>query len=380
MNKKFMAMLLVIVMVASMVPMTALAVEEHDCDYSKAVSVGNKQHKMYCIVEGCENFIDYAMNCRDENPADWKCDSCGGDVGTRPAPHEHNYVAHDNGDGTHTSSCNCGDTEDPTAHVYNNGVCECGAVQPCDHGVMVTKYYRDNQDGATHTITCDCGVVVNPAAAHEYNVQGDCACGAHKQHVHGGLTYIADNEDGATHTITCECGDVLNAAAPHEFNEQDICVCGAVREHECDYQPESNEDGTHNLVCVCGNSVNGLTCNDGNVNDGKCDTCGYRLYDDPTQRPNEHEHNYVAHSNNNGTHDTSCTCGLGEEAVACVDADKDGDCDDCGYLMPVAPVVPVAPQEPVELPSYAAVSTAGLDNVPKTGCAFVEWLYALIFG
>ena len=25
-------------------------------------------------------------------------------------------------------------------------------------------------------------------------------------------------------------------------------------------------------------------------------------------------------------------------------------------------------------------STAGLDNVPKTGCAFVEWLYALIFG
>ena len=41
---------------------------------------------------------------------------------------------------------------------------------------------------------------------------------------------------------------------------------------------------------------------------------------------------------------------------------------------------PADPQEPVEEIAYATASTAGLDNVPKTGSAFVEWLYALIFG
>ena len=44
-----------------------------------------------------------------------------------------------------------------------------------------------------------------------------------------------------------------------------------------------------------------------------------------------HEHDYKAHSNNDGTHDLSCNCGLDVENVTCLDNDGDGACDSCGY-------------------------------------------------
>ena len=222
MNRKFMAMLLVIVMVVGMVPVTAMA-EEHEHDYyDHVVSDNAGKHYYVCSCNAEPDGGSYRISCTDGNVNDGLCDSCGyrlyEDPTTKPGTHEHNYVTH------------------------------------------------------------------------------------------------------------------------------------------------TNNNGTHTLSCTCGGSVT-MNCTDGNVNDGLCDSCGYRLYEDPTTKPGTHEHKYVAHTNNNGTHNTSCTCGLGEQNIACVDADKNFACDDCGYM----------------LPTYSADSTAGLDNVPKTGCAFVEWLYALIF-
>ena len=38
----------------------------------------------------------------------------------------------------------------------------------------------------------------------------------------------------------------------------------------------------------------------------------------------EHEHDYKAHSNNDGTHDLSCNCGLRVQNITCLDYDGDG--------------------------------------------------------
>ena len=76
-------------------------------------------------------------------------------------------------------------------------------------------------------------------------------------------------------------------------------------EGECEhnYVAHSNNDGTHTLSCNCGRKVENITCLDNN-GDGKCDSCGYQKYVAPNK---PHEHNYVAHSNNDGTHTYSCT-------------------------------------------------------------------------
>ena len=102
---------------------------------------------------------------------------------------------------------------------------------------------------------------------------------------------------------------------------------------EHDYVAHSNNDGTHDLSCNCGLSVENITCSDSN-GDGKCDSCGYQKYVAPEE---DHTHNYVAHSNNDGTHDLSCNCGLSVEDVTCLDNDGDGKCDSCGYQKYVAP-------------------------------------------
>ena len=162
-----------------------------------------------------------------------------------------------------------------------------------------------------------------------------------------------------------------------------------------------------------------INCLDNN-GDGKCDACGYQKYVAPEE---DHEHNYVPHSNNDGTHTSSCNCG-NEVRIDCLDNDGDDFCDSCGYLLypdicdheshgvvdnkdglshnvvcrdctktlevkvahtyvngvcacgAIDTTPDVLPEEvPTQQPS-----TAGLDYVPKTGSCFIEWLYALIFG
>ena len=89
----------------------------------------------------------------------------------------------------------------------------------------------------------------------------------------------------------------------------------AFAEHEHDYKAHSNNDGTHNLSCNCGLGVENVTCLD-NDGDGKCDSCGYVKYVAPDE---EHEHDYKAHSNNDGTHELSCNCGLSVKNITCLD-------------------------------------------------------------
>lgn len=173
------------------------------------------------------------------------------------------------------------------------------------------------------------------------------------------------------HRFKCTCNSLIGVPMNHNDGNGDrICDgCGyeMYKAHECVMEKLVSISATqHQFMCTC-NSLIGVAMNHNDADgDRFCDGCKYEMYE---AVEGDHEHKYVAHSNNNGTHNTSCTCGLGENNIACVDADKNGECDACKYYL-----------MPVELPTYAAASTAGLDNVPKTGCAFIEWLYALIFG
>ena len=384
MNRRIWAILLVIVMAISMVPMTAMAAECNHSVFGGTVSWREKKDAT-CSENGYE--------------ASYFCNACGNmmiwidggyvvkTTGTIPATGLHNYVEGvcacgavepcdhngltyvlNNNDGTtHKVTCECGEVLNTAAtHTYNDqGMCACGAIEPsesCDHNGLF--YVKNNEDGKTHKVTCECGEVLNEAAAHAY-ANGLCACGAIEPNCdHDGVTYVLNNNDGATHKITCECGEVLNAAATHTYNDQDVCVCGAIKPSDnCDhnglYYVKNNEDGkTHKVTCECGEVLSEATAHSYDLN-GIC-ACGAI-----------HICHYDASvtSNNDGTHNINCTCGSYVQ-VGCLDNDGDGKCDSCGYVKYVAPD---------EAPAQVA-STAGLDNVPKTGCAFVEWLYALIFG
>ena len=134
MSKKILAMLLVIVMVISMVPMVASA------------------------AEGCN--------------------------------HDTGKVKYtDNKNGTHQVTCNCGKVIAEAAECeFVGGRCVCGARKAgCKHDGEVS--YKNNNDG-THKVTCECGKVIAQAAECEF-VGGRCVCGATKPACkHDGYDYV----------------------------------------------------------------------------------------------------------------------------------------------------------------------------------------------
>ena len=270
MDKKILAMLLALAMIISVVPMTAMA-EEHECTFDVVVSNNNGTHTRKCNVEGCTGFT---MNCGDSD-GNGKCDACGYQMYVAPEEdHEHNYVLHSNNDGTHTSSCNCGN--EVTINCLDN-----------------------NGDGK-----CD-------------------ACGYQK--------YVAPEKD-----------------------------------HEHNYVPHSNNDGTHTSSCNCGNEVR-IDCLD-NDGDDFCDSCGYLLYPDIC----DHESHGVVDNKDGLSHNVVCRDCTKTLEVKVAHTYVNGVCA-CGAIDTTPDVLPE--EVPTQQPS-----TAGLDYVPKTGSCFIEWLYALIFG
>ena len=288
MSKKILAMLLVIVMVISMVPMVASA------------------------AEGCNH-----------------------DTG------EVKYT--DNKNGTHQVTCKCGKVIAEAAECeFVDGRCVCGARKAgCKHDGEVS--YKNNNDG-THKVTCECGKVIAEAAECEF-VGGRCVCGARKAGCkHNGLTYWKNNNDG-THTITCECGVEVNAAAEHVYNEQNTCACGAIKPtKKCDAN-----DHVGNKVFKVGVEA---TCTAEGVMEIWCDACNQCVRKEPIAKK---PHNVIV---------------VDEKAPTYLAAGyKTYACSVCGGEKVTEP-----------LPMLVRPSTDGYDYVPRTGSAFVEWLYALIFG
>ena len=183
-------------------------------------------------------------------------------------------------------------------------------------------------------------------------------------HIAGGWT---SNNNG-THTSRCECGQNTTTGECQTLNGTSCYMCGYIMNVPCKHEWKGvtyKDEASHNIVCRDCREV--LSAESHMYVDGRPCACG-AIYSEDKK---DHECTFDAGvtSNNDGTHNINCTCGSYVQ-VGCLDNDGDGKCDSCGYIKYVAPD---------EAPAQVA-STAGLDNVPKTGCAFVEWLYALIFG
>ena len=77
--------------------------------------------------------VDSMPTCTEGADFYAHCSVCGqkGDVFSVPALGHDFSVCTDNGDGTHTAACSrCGAAGETTAHIYNEGVCVCGAKEP----------------------------------------------------------------------------------------------------------------------------------------------------------------------------------------------------------------------------------------------------------
>ena len=213
---------------------------------------------------------------------------------------EAEYV--NNGDGTHTLTCDCEATFDPEAHNYINGVCDkCHAE--CTH----SKDYTNN--GADHSWTCDICDVSAENEAHNY-VSGTCACGAVCTHESKTCT---NNGNGETHAWECACG--LSGTEDHIYDDNDDMICNACEfdrtptgtcTHD-EYNYVNNNNGTHTATCAdneCDNETGRTFTEAHNYVNGVCDKCEAECTHD----------NSTYDNNNDGTHTQDCACGATFEA------------------------------------------------------------------
>ena len=382
MNKRILAILMTLAMLISVVPMAAMAAEEHECDYH-GVSNGNGTHYLAC---DCGAKVDFTFNCSDydgdgncdscgyqkypthtctmnelisisatqhqykctcglmvgpamnhaDGNGDGKCDSCSYGMYTAPETgHEHNYVAHSNNNGTHLLTCNCGlEIKDVTCLDNNgDGKCDaCGYQKYNDDGNTHEHNYiaHSNNDG-THYLTCNCGLEVKDVTCLDNNGDGKCdSCGYQKYApvCDHGFQYVSDNGDGKTHKATCrDCGVVIAERLEHVFNEYGVCACGAIQSSGCAHNGEQkvvdNKDGkTHKVICEeCDEVIAEKAEHDYSATTGKC-ACGARKpHNDAGKNPNLDN---VPKTGSNGTVITLCSFLLmgAMGIVACVKTDK----------------------------------------------------------
>ena len=313
----------------------------HECEYV-GVNTGVRTHKLVCQCgESTDN-----VACADYN-GDNLCDSCKVAMYDQEeiAPHEHNFVGHPNNDGTHDLSCTCGELVENVRCMDDDGDRYCDS---CDYELykqIVTPphehdYVAHSNNDGTHDLSCACGLTSEDVTC--VDMDGDRYCDScnyelYKQvvtppHEHD---YVAHSNNDGTHNLSCTCGLTSENVTCVDMDGDRYCdSCDyelykqIVTPHEHDYVAHSNNDGTHDLSCTCGLTSENITCADMN-GDRYCDSCNYELYKQVVTPP--HEHNYVTHTNNDGTHTTSCTCG-NSVTVNCLDNNGDNKCDSCGYL------------------------------------------------
>lgn len=353
MKKKFLAMLLAMVIAVSLIPMAAMATC-NNCATAPYVpgdifmthyqrcECGNEFNSGTCVAneEGicgvCKRPIKH--DCDTNAYVDkigyhleGACSICG--EGGSKKGHSHGKISSVS-DTEHAKVCACGNMKSRANHKDENGdeQCDtCGYKHECDY---VAEYVADHK----HKLVCSCGKVVEDVKCMDPD--GDKFCDSCKERLYEDIVtpphehnFVVHSNDNGTHHTSCTCGEYVDVKCQDSDGDRFCDSCEyemyrlIVTPHEHNYVSHPNNDGTHNLSCTCGGAYEDVTCIDAD-GDRFCDSCEYEMYREITT---PHEHNYVSHSNNNGTHNMSCTCGGFVENVTCLDVDGDNFCDSCGY-------------------------------------------------
>ena len=303
--------------------------EEHDLDAEGKCTVCEFEcaHAQFVFehVEGTEGYkaihdwycpdcgyvlVNDALCYNNDNNGDGICDKC---------KYEYEHKNCRGGEATCTEKAICEICKKPYGEALGHGELEyvhiegtegvasmhMGSCSVCEEVIFVEWHCADNDKDHN----CDnCGYELS-----EHN-------------------FVGVSDGVGKHTMKCDfCGLTGTTSYCEDYTEDGLCdKCGyelpKPEPHEHDYvSPQSNNNGTHTLSCNCGLEVT-LNCGDYN-GDRFCDSCGYEMM--PPAPP--HEHNYVAYSNNDGTHTLSCNCGLSYDPMKCMDYDGDGLCDSCDY-------------------------------------------------
>ena len=271
----------------------------------------------------------------------------------------HRYSRHtDNGDGTHSSSCEVCEISIKNDHNYENGTCkECGAIEIiCEHAYVKIKNEKQ------HWEECEkCGIIKKDSKqSHNFNKHTDNGNGTHSN-ICEDCGYNIINEHnyenekckicGATKKVP-ECEHSYNKKSNEKQHWDECEKCGKVKEGTIqnhnfeEYKDEKN--GTHSSKCtvcesriVCEHNYENGKCTECNASKGEpqCNTHSYQLRATENQHWLECEkcgqikigslemHNFSYTDRGDGKHNKKCSCG-----IEFVFEHKyiDGKCKDCG--------------------------------------------------
>ena len=203
------------------------------------------------------------------------------------------------------------------------------AKLPCTH-VAATEFESDETN---HWNVCTiCGEKLNVAAHADNNHDGKCdACGHEVALVHPFATEWTSDATHHWHKCTVEgCTEISDKAEHVDADNDgkcDICAYVLVAPHVHVTSTEWKSDSTnHWRECtVCGEKLDVAAHADAN-NDGKCDDCGFVM-----SKPHEHTWSDKWYANSK-EHWHECTdCKEKKDVAAHADSNKDGKCDTCGY-------------------------------------------------
>lgn len=307
--------------------------------------------KILCILLCAMMVVSLFAGCSDPQDA------------STPAPstkHTHKWGdAYESNETSHWKQCaDCGLKANTGAHVDKDmdGKCDdCGYEEACEH-TFNEEIWKNDAQNHWHPATCKHSGQKGSLAAHvDENNDGICEVCEYfdAEHTH---TYAeAWSSDANEHWHAANCGhDLVSDKAAHEDADNDgVCdICEYAdpnHTHTYDETKWETDAAQHWYAATCEHTgamkdaanhadedANGYcdVCNylmcthcDYDVN-GVCDICGY---EDP-----EHTHNYVDTwvSNHNGHWKTAeCHPGATTKVEAHVDANKDGICDTCAFVV-----------------------------------------------
>ena len=249
--KKFVSVLLCMVMALSLCTVAFATEADHNCydHQDKATYVDNKDgtHTWTCGI--CKKAMGdpvehtYQYNKDGEYVGEGNDDYC---ICGAKKPVECDHMANDwtytpVTATTHRVTCNvCKEVVTASTEcVFTDGKCICGNVKPaCDH--MANDWTYTPVTATTHSVTCNVCKEVVTASTECVFTDGKCVCGNTKPAdcKHEGSQKLVANKDGKTHNAYCpECGELMSEKIPHtyQYNSKgefvgkggNYCLCGA---------------------------------------------------------------------------------------------------------------------------------------------------------